>query len=611
MRTKMNVSTTVNAEEGTRAESEEKDTSEGVVSFVPGNVKSTFKGHHQNNRLKTTDSATKSCPALIILESQSAAADGTKVNADTIETKASESSTMHSGPRITKQFLREHCKKNKLYLTPRLNDTLYLHYKGFSCIEGLEEYTGLRCLWLECNGIRKIENLENQTELRCLFLHQNLIHTLENLEPLSKLCTLNVSNNYIKVIENMSCLSELSTLQISHNSLENVCDMEELSHCLSISVLDLSHNRIRDPALVGVLERMPGLRVLNLMGNEVIKKIPNYRKTLVVHLKQLTYLDDRPVFPKDRACAEAWAAGGLEDERKEREMWETRERRKIQESLDALTAIKENALRRRQARELLEKGIIEPPSPVTEDQSPQDETPETAETDTSKTEQEQTDPSASEMDYTFKSASDEEQIIQTTLDQNQSDQSKPERQQTVSEQILHPSFDQKQTGDSTRRLKTEEEKYQKMSVPTKPSQSPQSGLVSVAGPGALVTELISEDEIESITLSDEPALTIDDLPDLDDEENSLIFPTMSQSVIRPKIQVISGDDTESEAVTSLYHWPQSDAVATDQSQLLINVSTKRTSVKQQSPAFSSQAEAGDDFPKPEENRKTILIEELD
>lgn len=36
MQTKMNVSTTLKAEEGSRAESEEKDTSEGVVSFAPG-----------------------------------------------------------------------------------------------------------------------------------------------------------------------------------------------------------------------------------------------------------------------------------------------------------------------------------------------------------------------------------------------------------------------------------------------------------------------------------------------------------------------------------------------------------------------------------------------
>lgn len=262
----------------------------------------------------------------------------------------------HSGPRMTKKFLKDHCKQNKLYITPCLNDTLYLHFKGFSTIENLEEYTGLKSLWLESNGLQRIENLDAQSDLRCLFLQQNLIDKLENLEPLKKLSTLNVSNNYITIIENISCLPQLSTLQIAHNKLETVGDIEHLSQCLAISVLDMSHNLFKDPKILSVLEAMPELRVLNLMGNEVIRKIPNYRKTMIVHLKQLTFLDDRPVFPKDRACAEAWAVGGLDGEREERERWETRERMKIQENLQYMATIRKEALERRRLRELQEKG---------------------------------------------------------------------------------------------------------------------------------------------------------------------------------------------------------------------------------------------------------------
>lgn len=262
----------------------------------------------------------------------------------------------HSGPRMTKKFLKDHCKENKLFSTPCLNDTLYLHFKGFSSIENLEEYTGLKCLWLESNGLQRIENLDAQTDLRCLFLQQNLIYKLENLESLKRLSTLNVSNNYIRTIDNISCLPVLSTLQIAHNKLETVRDIEHLSQCLAISVLDMSHNLLYDPEILNVLEAMPELRVLNLMGNEVVKKISNYRKTVIVRLKQLTYLDDHPVFPKDRACAEAWAVGGLEGERKEREQWETRERRKIQDSLDGMAMIRKRAQERQHLRELQEKG---------------------------------------------------------------------------------------------------------------------------------------------------------------------------------------------------------------------------------------------------------------
>ncbi|XP_071099245.1 dynein axonemal assembly factor 1-like isoform X1 [Haliotis cracherodii] len=260
---------------------------------------------------------------------------------------------------LTKKFLRQHCKDNKLYLTPELNDVLYLHYKGILRLENLEAYTGLKCLWLECNGIRKIENLEHQTQLRCLYLQQNLLTNIENLEPLQLLDSLNVSNNSIRRIENIACLPVLHTLNISHNRLKTAHDVQELVHCKNLGVLDLSHNKLEDPAIIDIFEQMEDLRVLTLMGNPVIKDIRNYRKTTIVRVKNLQHLDDRPVFPKERACAEAWAVGGAEAEKEERQRWADKERRKIQDSVDALLRIRQHSEAHRIEAELNEKNAAE------------------------------------------------------------------------------------------------------------------------------------------------------------------------------------------------------------------------------------------------------------
>ncbi|KAM9733228.1 dynein axonemal assembly factor 1 [Menidia menidia] len=492
-----------------------------------------------------------------------------KVENKELQTSSQKEKEKYCGPRMTKKFLKDHCKKNKLYFTPSLNDTLYLHLQGFSTIENLEEYTGLKCLWLQSNGLQHIHNLDAQTDLRCLFLQHNLIDKLENLEPLKKLSTLNVSNNYIQVIENISFLPELSTLQISQNKLETVEDIEHLRQCLAISVLDLSHNRLHDPKILSVLEAMPELRVLNLMGNEVVKKIPYYRKTIIVHLKQLTFLDDRPVFPKDRACAEAWATGGLEGEQKEREQWDTRERKKIQDSLDEMTMIRKKAMERRRLRELEDKEEREATS----------------------------SPEAEENDTEIVSSCQGENVQPTDslhahkeFLQSQSKEGSHEYQTNCEGTFVEPEHpghglhaDQYKEGDGLTQAKSTEEEKQRgnpenleqeeeLSVgqmleaddkeeelcpkdslknnqpPLERPRFPETyKLVKTHGPGPLVTELEDEEDLETIDLPPSRSLLIDDLPDLEDVDTEDFSEMFSQQLFKPKIEVLSGNSDGEES----------------------------------------------------------------
>lgn len=500
--------------------------------------------------------------------------------------KPEEKAEKPSGPRMTKKFLKDLCKQNKLYTTPRLNDTLYLHYNGFSTIENLEEYTGLKCLWLQSNGLQRIENLDAQTDLRCLFLQQNLIYRLENLEPLKKLCTLNVSNNYIHTIENISCLPELSTLEIAHNKLETVGDVEHLRQCVAISVLDISHNLLSDPEILSVLESMPELRVLTLMGNTVVRKIPNYRKTMIVRLKQLTFLDDCPVFPKDRACAEAWAVGGLEAERAERENWVTRERRVIEDSLEGLAKIREEAMERQRRRELLERGdfleffllslllnecnftsltgiiylisgIIEAPTP-SEEPPEQDNIQSFVQSSFDAYEecmqsQESNGHLANSGDLEVEEPGHGSQGKE--LDED--DQGKPDEQpeEEEAEEVVPDDSSQEEECVEEEMFQTQKDEDVKEPENSHgirfPREEANVNEKSTHGPGPLVTELEDAEELETIHLSLHRPLRIDDLPDLEDvDPEEVVF--SSRQDYRPKIEVIAGgSDDEDEPKGSL------------------------------------------------------------
>ena len=55
-------------------------------------------------------------------------------------------------PVISKRALVETCMAHGGYEYPELNDKLYLHFKGYKKMEGLDEYLGVKTLFLESNN---------------------------------------------------------------------------------------------------------------------------------------------------------------------------------------------------------------------------------------------------------------------------------------------------------------------------------------------------------------------------------------------------------------------------------------------------------------------------
>ena len=224
---------------------------------------------------------------------------------------------------ITEDFCKKLCEYNGGYEYPHLNANLYLHFQGFHKIQNLDSFINLKVLYLENNCLDKIENLHNLKNLRCLYLQNNYIKEIENLEENTNLVILNLSNNKIKQIKNLEKLQKLENLYIEKNYLSSIESLDGLLEVKKLILIDLQNNEITDnaEALLSLLEKIEKLKVLYLKGNDVVRLINNYRRTIIVKLKKLTYLDDRPVREEDRIGAEAYLQGGYAAEQKAREKY--------------------------------------------------------------------------------------------------------------------------------------------------------------------------------------------------------------------------------------------------------------------------------------------------
>jgi len=136
---------------------------------------------------------------------------------------------------------------------------------------------------------------------------------------LKELLILNLSHNRISKIEGIEALSKLQTLDIAHNVITEVAGIEAIAGCPSLQSLDLSHNYIEETdETVRFFTTQQNIMSLYLKGNPCVRKISLYRKRLTAGMKNLSYLDDRPVFEVDRLSANAWAEGGNEAEKEAR-----------------------------------------------------------------------------------------------------------------------------------------------------------------------------------------------------------------------------------------------------------------------------------------------------
>ncbi|KAL9178619.1 hypothetical protein ACHAXT_001957 [Thalassiosira profunda] len=236
-----------------------------------------------------------------------------------VETLSEEEMATRLGlPTMSKDELKRAALENGGYSLPGLNDTLYLHFKGYRRIENLEEYTGLKSLWLHSNGLGKIEGLDGLRSLRCLFLQRNAFTKIEGMDSLTSLVQLDLSENSLQRVEGLSALPCLATLNLATNVLtdaESICHLKE---CQSLTAVDLSNNQLSGQEVVDCLAGMATVSSLCMTGNPVVSKVASFRRKMIVACSALRYLD-RPIFENERAAAEAWATGGPEAERETKE----------------------------------------------------------------------------------------------------------------------------------------------------------------------------------------------------------------------------------------------------------------------------------------------------
>ena len=230
---------------------------------------------------------------------------------------------------MTEEVIIRRCRMHQGYTTPELNEKLYLNHVGFRTISSLDAFHQCTVLYLNDNAISSLEGLCPLQRLHSLYLSNNFLQECCTLPVLPSLRLLDISNNSIGSFAGISNAPGLETLLAASNRVTNLQGLEPLGHLVTV---DVSQNCISqaDHALPLLFQKKT-VRTCMLQGNQFVRTTPSYRKVVIAQMPSLRFLDQYPVFPEERSCAEAHAIGGVEMEkakRMENERREEEERKK-------------------------------------------------------------------------------------------------------------------------------------------------------------------------------------------------------------------------------------------------------------------------------------------
>ena len=132
-----------------------------------------------------------------------------------------------------------------------------------NCIKENEiTHTGVQVLVCADKDIQSLDGIEQFSNLRVVYLSNNNIQNIQPLTKLPKLFSLDVSNNKLQSLNGLESLSVLNKLNVSSNKLT---DADVLQEVKSLKKLYISNNQLQSLAFI---TRLNSLENLDAEGNQ-------------------------------------------------------------------------------------------------------------------------------------------------------------------------------------------------------------------------------------------------------------------------------------------------------------------------------------------------------